>query len=176
VAAIFAAQRLAMPTLFSGFQEAVHSQLVTHQDMGIGIASYFHSSLLSLIAYVLVLGITVVYLWQSRKICRDSDLWIPSILIVCVVGNPRMLGYDVIVAMIPAVYIVVQAIREWSESPAAIGVAISTFMLIFSRHAGAGTFVFLLTALLLSLLVFHQHNRAFNAGKAIEVELDATGR
>jgi hypothetical protein len=176
VAAVFGAQRLAMPTLFAGFQEAVHSQLLTHQDMGIGIASYFPGSLLWLIPYVLILGITVVYLWQSRKICRDSDLWIPSILIVCIVGNPRMLGYDVIVAMIPAVYIVVQAIREWSESPAAIGVGISAFMLIFSRHASVGTFVFLLTALLLSLLVFHQHNRAFNAGKAIEVELDATGR
>ena len=136
VGSAFAVQRAVAPRLFKEFEAAVHSQLITHGDIGVGIPSLFHGSHLSLplLLHFFVVAFFALCMWITR-LHRDNPTWISTVLVLCVLANPRLIHYDIAVATVPTFYVLANCFRR---SPALAGLWSVVLFLLFSLSLHRG--------------------------------------
>lgn len=134
VAATFAVQWAVAPQLFKEFETAVHSQLVTHGDMGVGIPSLFHQPQISLFLHFLVIAVFALCMWITRS-HRDDPAWISATLVLCVLATPRLIHYDIAVAAVPTLYVLANGFQR---SPKLAGLCSVVLFLLFSLSLHKG--------------------------------------
>jgi hypothetical protein len=143
VGATFAVQRVVVPRLFKEYEAAVHSQLVTHGDMGVGILSLFHGSPKSIILHFILIVAFALCLWSTRA-HRNDPTWISAVLVLCVLANLRLLHYDISVAAVPTFYVLANCFRR---SPALAGFCSAALFLLFSQGLHRGMIALLFAPL-----------------------------
>lgn len=143
VGAAFAVQRVVVPRLFKEYVAAVHSQLVTHGDVGVGILSLFHGSTKPIILHFLLIVAFALCLWSTR-VHRNDPTWISAVLLLCVLANLRLLHYDISVAAVPTFYILANCFRR---SPALAGLCSAALFLLFSQGLHRGMIALLFAPL-----------------------------
>ena len=152
VGATFALQRALAPRLFKEFEAAVHSQLVTHGDMGFGIPSLFHRSYIALILHFFVVVVFALCLWITRM-HRNDPMWICAVLVLCVLANPRLIHYDISAAAVPTFYILANCFRR---SPPLAGLCSATLLLLFSLSLHKGILGLLFSPLIVYAIAERQ--------------------
>lgn len=130
----FAVQRVVAPRLFKEFEAAVHSQLVTHGDIGFGIPSLLHGSHIALILHFFVVAISALCMWITRQ-NREDPAWISAVLVLCALANPRLIHYDILIAAVPTFYILSNSFRR---SPKLAGLCSVILFLLFSLSLHKG--------------------------------------
>ena len=136
VALCFLAQRLFMPALYHRFTQAVYTQLVLTGDMGFGLFAKLPEQLRTPAPVVFAAGVVAV-LWYLRPGGRGntaSRMWLPAVLLTCILTSPRLLGYDAQIAMLPALCLLLEIPSTWSDKQRKIAaVLISVSLLIVCK-------------------------------------------
>ncbi len=144
-------QLLAAPRLYAEFKSNVYSQIVLLSDSGAGFVGILHPRV-GLIVHCAVSVPVVFYLWLNRSSGRHSPIWLPTLVLLCVLLSPRLMSYDLCVGMLVAIYIAVKLIGTWERKSLPWAAIAGVFVLLaYSRHPDAGNFVFLLLTLLTAL-------------------------
>jgi hypothetical protein len=170
-AAVFAAyafERLSMSSLYLAFQNTLYLQLVVKHDAGTGLYSYFlnagnrvalfRGSIRALIAHFSVVAILLAALFLLRKrkhLPNVERLWVPALVVMAVLANPRLQYYDLDIAILPAIYICVDCARNPSRSRRDIGalaLSLTALMAVFASDASLGMCLLLLAAIVLPLV------------------------
>ncbi len=169
VIAGYGAQRLFLPELYHGFQNAVANQVIVREDAGLGIYSYLqklghvvtllHGTVAAAL-HVLIICAFIAAFFLLRRVKSHPDvanLWIPAILVLAILANPRLEAYEATMAVVPAIYICVDSIlayRQRRSRTVVIAASIAVFAALLSRNGFAAICVLLLAAMLISLFRF----------------------
>ena len=135
VALGFLAQRQFMPALYHRFSQAVYMQLVLTGDMGFGIFAKLPGPLRIAASVFFVVGVTAL-LWYLRpgRWSTASRMWLPAVLVTCILASPRLLGYDAQIAMLPALCLLLEIPSTWNDKQKKIAtVLISLALLIICK-------------------------------------------
>ena len=167
IVVLYAAERATWPMLYNAFQHSVYTQVVANHDYGLGLYGYFarltqkldpsHGQALASICHFLLLGLILAAFFLLRK-RRESPqvahLWVPALLVVIAVANPRMEVYDADIAILPAIFILMESLQQMSFAgtrAAASALLFTLFLVVFSKDVEAGLLLLLLTSLALTL-------------------------
>ncbi len=138
VLAVALAQRLLVPRYWKEFQAGVVTRVVDQDDAGFGLLGQLrhyrgHLGVLgrcdpNVVVVLLLSGLVLPFLLlRKRPRTKAVDrLWVPGLLLLSILCNPRTLAYDAALATIPALYIVVQFCRSLTPSgwkPVCMGIA-----------------------------------------------------
>jgi hypothetical protein len=150
VALAYLLQRLFMPALYHRFAQAVYTQLVLTGDMGFGLFSRLPTQPRTAAPLLFTAGIAGI-LWYLRTAGwrSASRLWVPVILLTCILINPRLLGYDAQIAMLPALCLLLEITPVRSEKQSRIvAVLFAVALLVLCKKTSLYmTSLFLLLAL-----------------------------
>jgi hypothetical protein len=150
VALAYLLQRLFMPALYHRFAQAVYTQLVLTGDMGFGLFSRLPTQPRTAAPLLFTAGIAGI-LWYLRTAGwrPSSRLWVPVILLTCILINPRLLGYDAQIAMLPALCLLLEITPVRSEKQRRIvAVLFAVALLVLCKKTSLYmTSLFLLLAL-----------------------------
>lgn len=179
-------QRFLMPKQYLAFQEAIYRQLVVRHDVGLGIFSYLLKIGNRIRAlhgaggwamHLLVMGTLIFALWMLRRRRYDpvvAHLWVPCLLVTAILANPRMLGYDADLAIIPAIFICAECIRSAPAGryrTAAVAGPLAIFGVVLGNAAGAAICLLLLASIVLVILRLQQArtigSTEYTAGPAV---------
>ncbi len=165
---LYAVQRLSMPQLYAAFQRASYQRLVVEHDIGTGIYSQLarvgqHVSLLrspgaDLLVHLCLAGTLVAGLIAARG-QRDhpavSRLWLPALLVAMILVNPRMSGYDEIVAILPTLFLSVEAVRSAVTTRSglrAVAIAFAAILFVFTTDYNLGMCLLFVAVIIFTLL------------------------
>lgn len=131
VALGFLAQRLFMPALYHRFSQAVYTQLVLTGDMGFGVFAKLPAPLRTAAPVFLAAGVATV-LWYLRpgRWNTASRLWLPAVLLTCILASPRLLGYDAQIAMLPALCLLLEIQSTWGDKQKKIAATLISLALL----------------------------------------------
>jgi hypothetical protein len=131
VALGFLAQRLFMPALYHRFSQAVYTQLVFTGDMGFGIFAKLPGPLRTGAPVFFAAGVAAV-LWYLRpgRWSTASRVWLPAVLLTCILASPRLLGYDAQIAMLPALCLLLEIPSTWSDKQKTIASTLISLALL----------------------------------------------
>jgi hypothetical protein len=139
-----------MPALYHRFAQAVYTQLVLTGDMGFGLFSRLPTQPRTAAPLLFTAGIAGI-LWYLRTAGwrPSSRLWVPVILLTCILINPRLLGYDAQIAMLPALCLLLEIIPVRSEKQSrTVAVLFAVALLVLCKKTSLYmTSLFLLLAL-----------------------------
>ena len=170
----YAAQRALFPQLFAGFRTALIRGSVAGGDIGYSVfglvfkAIERHGSRLVALAYVAHLACVIVaaaVLLLIRKRCHPDAWnrdWLSLLLVAIVLANPRMKDYDVIIAIVPAAWLLWRA-RQSAPALAAMIVCLLPVPLVsVVGHTTVAEFLLLLAAFCsgVALFLLPRHRRA----------------
>ncbi len=124
VALAYGLQRLLAPQLYASFRESVRTELVLHRDYGLGIFGLIHEHTSgrfafmqwrgSLLVHGLVIGAIVAAFCAGRRLRGRPELaslWVPALLVLCILANPRPLDYDLYAGWLAAAFVVIEWLR-----------------------------------------------------------------
>lgn len=162
VAACYGIERLLLPNLYRGFDDALYMQLVVKQDVGIGLynmifsaggkTSPLHTPVGASIAHLCIMAVVVGALFVLRDGGRDAlagRMWVPLLLVTAVLANPRLQSYDVDIAAIPAIYLCVECVRIGCRSrrgTGAVALSLATLIAVLTSDPEQGMCLLLMTA------------------------------
>jgi hypothetical protein len=148
-----------MPALYHRFSQALYTQLVLTGDMGFGLFAQLPGPFRTAAPVFFATGVAVL-LWYLRLGRRNtaSRVWLPAVLLTCILASPRLLGYDAQIAMVPALCLLLEIPSTWSDKQKKIAATlISLALLIVCKKTSMYVVsLFLLLALCAGLY------RAFN--------------
>lgn len=169
VIAGYGVQRVFLPEMYRGFQNAVANQVIVREDAGLGIYSYLqklshavtplHGPVAAAL-HVLIICTFIAAFFALRGVTYRpavASLWVPTVLVLAILANPRLEAYEATMAVIPAIYICVESIRAYPERRSrtvVIAASLAAFAALLSRNGFAATLVLLLAAILISLFRF----------------------
>ncbi len=122
VLAGYLAQRFFLPQYWQEFQANVIYRVSVQGDSGFGLLGQFHrhrdhlgvfgrlTPATDAVLVLLPLVLSLIVLRKRRLAVRQ--LWIPCLVVVSILSNPRTLAYDAALGVIPALYIVVECVRS----------------------------------------------------------------
>jgi hypothetical protein len=149
-ALVFLGQRVFMPALYHRFAQAVYTQLVVTGDIGFGLFSGLPAPLCTTAPIVFAAAAigTFWFLYKNR-FAPSSPLWVPALLVTCVLMSPRLLSYDAQIAIVPAICLLLETAPNWSErQKQTAGVIISVSLLVLCKKTSIyATSLFLALAL-----------------------------
>ncbi len=159
------AQWAAMPTFWREFQQNVVTRVFVHGDAGFGLLGQFtrlnaglnaqlpwlHPPSPSVEALCVLVPLAALLL-RLRVRQPNPRLWVPCLVVFAVLANPRTLDYDVYVAVIPAVYLVVECLQgrppnRWRAL--SLGVALTLFASLLSSAPETAICLLLVISVLL---------------------------
>lgn len=160
VAAGYALQVRAAPLLFRGFKDNVHTQLIVHGDTGFGLLTYIarylhHVPVLRHFGPSVTDGLFVTFLagtffvLRRRGVTSSDPLWVPGLVVLAVLSNPRIQAYDADVAIIPAVYVLANFFADLPSSswkPLWVGAPMLLFVTLVSFEADLATCLLLVVS------------------------------
>jgi hypothetical protein len=158
-------QWLLLPELFRAFQQALFEQVIAKHDVGVGLYGIFRvieshlssNMLLPMLSHVVIMGGLVAALFALRRCSYEglpARIWLPLILIVATLVNPRPQLYDTTVAVIPGIYVCVECLVSFRPTRlvvATVAIVFSVLSLLMTRAAGVGTLLVLLSAIALAI-------------------------
>jgi hypothetical protein len=165
----YALQKLLLPASYRDFEASVRTKIVTQQDAGLGIYGYlmklghrisFLSGSGSVIAHTCIIGAMVVVLFLQRRVTRlpgVANLWVPVVLVLAVLANPRLEAYEITIGVVPAIYICTDSILAYPphrSRAAVIAASLSAFAALLSEDGTAAPCLLLLSAVLICLYRF----------------------
>ena len=167
VFAIYLAQRLAMPKAYAEYQRNAWQQVIVRKDAGFNLLSYLshqgrNFAILQRGAVVValqagvVLALAIAFYWHRHR-REDEDvrpLWIPALLVLSVVADPRLQHIDACVAMLPCIYLWVECIRRLAENTIwlrVLVIAFAFFQFLTPKQFEMGEVLLLYGSLLLVL-------------------------
>ena len=173
---LYGLQKLTMPQLYAAFQQASYKRLVVEHDTGTGVYSQLarvgqHVSLLrppaaDLLVHFCLVGALLVGLFAVRG-QRDqpavSRLWMPTLLVATILINPRMSGYDEIVAVLPALFLGVEAVRSavrTRRGMQTVVVALAGTLFLFTTDYNLGMCLLFAAVIVFTLLTALRPERA----------------
>ena len=153
-----------MPGYWQAFQQSVLLRVFVQGDAGFGLLGQltrrgghlillrgFHPSLEALLVIVPLLVLVVVL--RKRRFGRGAErLWVPCLVVLAVLSNPRVLDYDANVAIVPAVYVAVEFFLSLPPGPyrgLQVGVPAILFLGLEASDAGAGLCLLLVVSVLM---------------------------
>jgi len=159
-------QRLAFPVLYAGWQQAVWYQLEVKRDFGIGM--FFALERLThllggvkdrylLLVHIALLAGILLFLYRRRALRYQGDtisrIWLSLVLLTALLANPRLQGYDSVVAMLPAAYLFGKMAWMQPKGPRRWGMIAVPVLLVLIAFVkiSVGTLIFLVTAEALGL-------------------------
>ncbi len=167
VFAAYAAERLAWPGLSHSFSDAVYAQVVVNHDFGLGLYGYFarlghgiailrspEKALFCHFAVIVPLVLSVFLLRKRRGLPSAANLWVPALLVLTILANPRLQGYDADIAVLPALYICIDCLQHVAQTGTRAmisAVSFTLFLAVFTKDGNAGFFILLLVSLFLAL-------------------------
>ncbi|MGI4826758.1 MAG: hypothetical protein ACRYFU_00980 [Janthinobacterium lividum] len=117
-------QWFSMPKYWHEFQQNVFVRVFVHGDAGFGLLAQcglFGGSIPLVrrlrpsmdVALVIVPLFLLLFFLRNRRFGQTAErLWVPCLVLLGVLSNPRILDYDAGVAVLPAVYIAVEFCRS----------------------------------------------------------------
>lgn len=179
VIAGYAIQVFGMRSLYRAFQRNVYTQIFEHGDAGFGLlaqsrlhghripvfrrlGSMAEAGLLILALLVLV-GIS--YWGKTRR--KQEALFVPGLLVMAVLCNPRIQAYDADVSVLPAIFIVIEICRRLPQNRWKafwIGVPATLFWVQVGNQADTADCYLLVFAVLLACWEVSGHFRTFVEG------------
>lgn len=159
-------EKLLWPAEYKAFVESVSFQVLTLKDNGIGLTRYFvHFHLgskipllhdnLSYLLHFAVMGAIVAAMWLARKrrgVTIPEPIWISMVLVMAILASPRILVYDVDVAILPATLLVAEAVAAALQrrmDPLFLVLPLGAFGILLVRSETAAVFFYLLSSALL---------------------------
>jgi hypothetical protein len=141
----FLLQRFFLPQSYAAFQQNVFSEIVVRGDAGFNIFNYLAKQGRTLLLlrnpfvlstiHLAIIGTMVAGFFlmrRHRKRVAVADLWVPALLVLAILANPRMQHIDSEVAVIPALYLCIECVRRIPVSRYALaGIAVALTMLEF---------------------------------------------
>jgi len=176
---VYLLQRVAMPLAYARFQQNVFTQVIIRQDSGFNIFNYLHkqgrtihllnNQLVLSAAHIAIIGSLLVafYLLRNRRsLPTVQDLWLPALIVTTILANPRLQHIDAAIAILPAIFLIVEGVRRLPPRPSsyiAIATAFTVFSILAVKQFEMGLLVLLYTSILLTLyLLFIADNPPAN--------------
>jgi hypothetical protein len=162
-------QKLLLPASYRDFEASVRTKIVMQQDAGLGIYGYLMKlgnriSLLrgsgSALAHACIIGAMIVALFLQRRVTRLpglAHLWVPVVLILAVLANPRLEAYEITIGVVPAIYVCADSILAYPPHrfrTAVIAGSLAAFAALLSEDGKAAPCLLLLSAVLICLYRF----------------------
>ncbi len=158
------AQKLTSPGLWSAFQHGVFLRVFVRGDAGFGLLGQltawgqhvhvppgFSPSLM----YLMVIAplLLLMFLFRERRFGRAAErLWVPGLVLLAVLSNPRILDYDANVATVPAVFSAVEFLLSLPPGQfrgLGIGVSLLLWLGLEVSHAETALCVLFVAAVLM---------------------------
>ena len=176
VGALYILQKLTMPVLYGSFKVAVYRQVILKHDFGIGSYNCFYflggrlHILRNMEAASLLHFVLLAILLSALFLLRGDPehpvvrrLWVPLLLVAAIVANPRMQDYDSNFAILPALYIWIESIRDACQTrrgTAFVAFGVNLLVVLFTRDYEIGIDSVLLGALGLGLFQIARARRS----------------
>jgi hypothetical protein len=165
-------QRVLWPAQYKTFTDTAAYELITQQDSGYGLLRYlmhFHlghihpfNATRAAVGYMVLTTCLLAVLWRFRsrhpEVLRSS-VGIAAVLVTAVLANPRIMKYDMDIAIVPATVLVVEAVRTLLErrvNPLFIALPVAFFAALIDRNAEASVVVYLFGSVILFLCGFYR--------------------
>ena len=164
---VYLLQRIFMPVDYVRFKQTVFTQIVIRQDSGFNIFNYLHKQgrvihplnnpLVLSAVHIAIIGSLLVafYLLRNRRpLPAVQDLWLPALLVTTILANPRLQHIDAAIAILPAIFLIVEGVRRLPPRPSSyitIATAFTVFSLLAVKQFEMGLLVLLYTSVLLAL-------------------------
>lgn len=129
VSAAYIVQRFTMPHAYAEYQRNVWEEVMVHQDHGFNLMNYLvhqnrHLTILGrpAVAFSIQAGaiVLLVALFYWRRHRREDEeirpLWVPALLVLSIVADPRLQHIDACAALLPCLYLWVECIRRLEDS------------------------------------------------------------
>ncbi|HTV09333.1 MAG TPA: hypothetical protein VMD97_09850 [Candidatus Aquilonibacter sp.] len=130
VCAVYLAQRLAMPQAYGEYQRNAWEQVIVHKDTGFNLLSYVthqernlavlrHAAVPPAIQVAVIALLAAAFYWYRRR-REDEDLrplWMPALLVLSILADPRLQHIDACAAILPCLYLWVECIRRLARNP-----------------------------------------------------------
>jgi hypothetical protein len=187
VLAGYLSQRALMPQAYAAFQRNVYSEIVLRDDAGFNLFNFLHKqgrriallnkpAVLSAL-HLLVIGPLLTAFWLLRRRRFQpavADLWVPALLVLIILANPRMQHIDAEVAVIPALYLCITCMRRATGAPSlgVVAVAFTVFEALTGKQLEIGMVFLFYTSLLLTLYVLAKSETAAGSEDAAGASLD----
>jgi hypothetical protein len=123
-AACYGLQMLFAPGLYRRFLQAAYAAVVGDPDYGRGISLTLYQHLHARFAFMqwrgciaasgAIVAVLTLILWLGRRFRERPKLktiWMPMLLIVAILANPRSMAYDTYIGWVAAVFVVVEFLR-----------------------------------------------------------------
>ncbi len=168
-----ALEKYLWPAAYRDYLDAVWYQLMVRGDMGVGLTQYLHHVHLRIVppllrdqaglivhCAVMVPVCLALIWWRFRRGVRPPRrLFVPAALVMAVLLNPRLQDYDADLAILPAVFLLVEEFGApaWrSANPFSVALWTSALALFFAKSANLA----LIAVLLGSVALFLWQTRA----------------
>jgi hypothetical protein len=168
VFAVYGLQRLTMPGLFLAFRDALYVQLVVKRDVGTGMYGHFLElggrvallrgpvrSSIAHFAIVAILAGALFLLRKGRDLPAVEKLWVPALIVIAILADPRLQEYDFDIAVVPAIYVCVECARQAMRSgrgTAAVAIWLTALVAVYSTDPSIGVCFLLLMSIVLPLV------------------------
>jgi hypothetical protein len=169
VLSTFPLQRIFMPHYYAAFQQNVFTEVFTRGDAGFNIFNYLHKQGRTLAPlrnpfvlftiHLAIIGTLLAGFFLAKR-CRKrlavADLWVPALLVLVILANPRMQHIDADIAIIPAIYLCIECIRRIHINQyffAGIALASTAFEFLLVKQFEMGLLILLYGSVLLVLFL-----------------------
>jgi hypothetical protein len=168
VFAVYILQRLTMPRLFLAFRDALYVQLVEKHDAGAGMYGHFLElggrvalvrgpvrASIAHFAVVAILAGALFLLRKGRDLPAVEKLWVPALIVMAILADPRLQDYDIDIAVVPAVYVCAECARQAMRSARGIGAVViwlTVLVAVYATDPSIGVCLLLLMAIVLPLV------------------------
>jgi hypothetical protein len=176
VLSAFAFQKIAMPRYYAAFQQNVFTEVFVKGDTGFNVFNYLHKQgqtfallrnpSLLLAIHAAIIGVILASLFFLRK-RKDGPavvgLWVPALLVVAILANPRMQPIDAAIAILPALYLCIECVRRLpatSVSLAGAGIAFTVFEFLTVKQFEMGLLLLLYSSVFLVIFLLQREELA----------------
>jgi hypothetical protein len=184
VVSVYSLQRILMPQYYAAFQQSVFNEVVARGDAGSNIFNYLHRQahtflflnnpyVLSAIHVTIVGTLVAAFFLMRKRRTRSTvtDLWVPALLVIAILANPRMQDIDADIAIIPALYLILEGIRRMGisrNSLAGLAVAFTLLEFLLVKQFEMGLLMILYGSVFLVLFLLIRERAPSDPGHSKE--------
>lgn len=141
VAAAHFVQRLATPQMYAAFQQSVAVHMTATRDFGegvLGAATAWLPHAPAVIPLVLQLAFSAVILltllYLRRRVTPSDPRWWALLALAIILVNPRIMPYDSVLAIVPALFFLLTPTRSPARWPLVL--ATTAVCIVLHKHLG----------------------------------------
>ena len=175
-------QQIWEPSLYAGFRHAATAQILERDDLGYGVVRLLHHIhrlplTLAVCVHLLLITALLSLLWNVRTLRHSTHggkIWLATLIVLVIAANPRFKEYDICIAFLPALYLLIESIRFFfkdDHSRAPIVVSIVFLVALLTLQDGLSWFLLIFGPILAGLYMM----RRMQPGIAVHLPAPAPG-